>query len=575
MRARWAPTRRTLYVARREWAQAHEAELVAFIAAQREALRWLADPAHRDEAVAIYRQHLPKASEQGAQKAWDALLTRSGEGLTKDGRIDMEGVATVLKLRSEYGRPKKELTDASRYLDESYYRKAVQQQQGGAAAEKSNMELVGFQDLAGRSAYQPLVHRQGERWIAYIGHHGGKTLNPVTGATEDNGTSIVDVTDPHAPKLVAHIPGEPGSGESGGAQMVRVCDGATLPRADKSKVYLLRPFGNQSHEIWDVTDPAKPAKITTIVKVKGTHKSWWECDTGMAYLVSGLEGWRVRRMTQVYDLSDPAHPRFIRNFGLAGQQPGATGEPPEELHGMISTGPQRNRIYFGYGTNKRGILQIVDRDKLIRGAAEPTDANLNYPEVGRLYLPPTNGAHTTFPVLGVDVAEFARDLGGGKRDFAVIVDESLANECQEQRQMVWIADITAEQHPFNVASWTVPEASGNFCSRGGRFGSHSSNENMTPIYYRRMVFIAFFNAGVRALDIRDPYHPKEVAYYIPAVTEKTDKRCVGKGAAERCKVAIQTNNVEVDDRGYVYIVDRANTGMHILELTGEARRIAD
>ena len=43
---------------------------------------------------------------------------------------------------------------------------------------------------------------------------------------------------------------------------------------------------------------------------------------------------------------------------------------------------------------------------------------------------------------------------------------------------------------------------------------------------------------------------------------------------QKCKVAIQTNNVETDDRGYIYIVDRANTGMHILELTGAARAIA-
>jgi hypothetical protein len=237
---------------------------------------------------------------------------------------------------------------------------------------------------------------------------------------------------------------------------------------------------------------------------------------------------------------------------------------------MISTGPKGNRVYFGYGTNKNGIMQIVDREKLINGPAELTAANLNAPEVGRLYLPPTNGAHTTFPVLGVDVAEFARDKGGGKRDFAVIVDESLANECTEPRQMVWIADITSEAHPFNVSSWTVPEASGNFCSRGGRFGSHSSNENMAPVYYGRVVFIAFFNAGVRALDIRDPYHPTEIGYYIPATNEKTDKRCVG----DKCKVAIQTNNVEVDDRGYIYIVDRANTGLHVLELTGDARKAA-
>src|SRR6266705_2364879 len=201
-------------------------------------------------------------------------------------------------------------------------------------AEKRNMELVGYNDLQGRSAYQPLIHKQGGRWIAYVGHHGDNIVNPLTGKKEDNGTSIVDVTDPKKPGYLAHIPGEPGLAEAGGAQMVRVCDGATLPRADKSKVYLLRTFGNQAHEIWDVTDPAKPGLLATIVKgLKGTHKNWWECDSGIAYLVSGIEGWRVRRMTQVYDLSDPANPVFIRNFGLPGQQAGSPGEAPAHLHG--------------------------------------------------------------------------------------------------------------------------------------------------------------------------------------------------------------------------------------------------
>jgi hypothetical protein len=136
-------------------------------------------------------------------------------------------------------------------------------------------------------------------------------------------------------------------------------------------------------------------------------------------------------------------------------------------------------------------------------------------------------------------------------------------------------DITTETKPVGVSMWTVPEASGNFCSAGGRFGTHSSNESFAPVYYKRVLFVAHFNAGVRAIDVRDPFHPKEIAYYIPAITDKTDKRCVGQGADQHCKVAIQTNNVEVDDRGYIYAVDRANTGMHILALTGSARQVAD
>ena len=64
---------------------------------------------------------------------------------------------------------------------------------------------------------------------------------------------------------------------------------------------------------------------------------------------------------------------------------------------MISTGPQGNRIYFGYGTNKGGVLQIVDREKLLKGPKEPTPENLRYPVVGELDMLPLNGAHTVVP----------------------------------------------------------------------------------------------------------------------------------------------------------------------------------
>jgi hypothetical protein len=134
-------------------------------------------------------------------------------------------------------------------------------------AEKKDLELAGYHDLQGRGAYQPVIAEQSGRWIAYIGHHGGALRNPLTGAVEGNGTSIVDVTDPRAPRYLHHIPGERGSG----AQMVRVCKGRDLPRAGRGKVYLLRTFGDSAHEIWDVTRPEEPILLVTVAR--GLHRT--------------------------------------------------------------------------------------------------------------------------------------------------------------------------------------------------------------------------------------------------------------------------------------------------------------
>ena len=62
---------------------------------------------------------------------------------------------------------------------------------------------------------------------------------------------------------------------------------------------------------------------------------------------------------------------------------------------------------------------------------------------------------------------------------------------------------------------------------------------------------------------------------IPAINPRTDKRCADEQNKTNCVPAVQINNVEVDDRGYVYAVDRANSGLYILEVTGEARTIAN
>jgi hypothetical protein len=91
---------------------------------------------------------------------------------------------------------------------------------------------------------------------------------------------------------------------------------------------------------------------------------------------------------------------------------------------------------------------------------------------------------------------------------------------------------------------------------------HSSEENFTNPYYGRLTFLAYFTGGVRAWDIREPQGPVEVGFYVPesnALTEMPD--------------GYMTNNLEVDDRGYILAVDRNGAGFDIIELRGKAKKI--
>jgi ABC-type nitrate/sulfonate/bicarbonate transport system substrate-binding protein len=106
-------------MARRSWAQGNGIALSSFIRASSEAIDWLYDPKNRAEAVAIYRKHLPNVAEAAAQRHVDALLGER-EGFTRGGALDSEGMMTVLRIRSEFGRPEKTLTEPARYIDLRY-----------------------------------------------------------------------------------------------------------------------------------------------------------------------------------------------------------------------------------------------------------------------------------------------------------------------------------------------------------------------------------------------------------------------------------------------------------------------
>jgi ABC-type nitrate/sulfonate/bicarbonate transport system substrate-binding protein len=111
-------------VTRRAWAKDHERELVAYIRGYLAGLAWLYEPGNKDEAIAILRKNLPQMSPEVAAASYTRLV--GADGFAPKAEIDVEGVRTVLALRSHYGMPQRTLSDPMRYIDLRYYQTALQ-----------------------------------------------------------------------------------------------------------------------------------------------------------------------------------------------------------------------------------------------------------------------------------------------------------------------------------------------------------------------------------------------------------------------------------------------------------------
>jgi ABC-type nitrate/sulfonate/bicarbonate transport system substrate-binding protein len=101
---------------RRQWAEEHTDKLVAFTAAYLEALDWLFAAENRSAAVELLLAHLPHMTRPVAEQTCDVLLGGSG-GFFRDGRFDMEGVASVIALRRDYGPAGRDLREPRAYID--------------------------------------------------------------------------------------------------------------------------------------------------------------------------------------------------------------------------------------------------------------------------------------------------------------------------------------------------------------------------------------------------------------------------------------------------------------------------
>jgi hypothetical protein len=130
------------------------------------------------------------------------------------------------------------------------------------------------------------------------------------------------------------------------------------------------------------------------------------------------------------------------------------------------------------------------------------------------------------------------------RRILIVADEDVAKLEPGPPSFLWLVDITDEQRPVPFASFQVDGVDG---SPEPEFtGCHQPSERVTGTE----IPVAWFAHGLRIVDIARPHAPVEVAHFLPAVPEGHDR--------------VSSNDVCVDDRGLLYLIDRGR-GLHILE----------
>ena len=105
------------------WAESNRETLVAFMRAYIKAMGVVNDENRRDEVVDSLVKHT-SMQPAIARKTIDQL-TSGSYGFTPKAALDMDGVATVLALRNEYGHPEADLSNLDDFVDLTYYHDAL------------------------------------------------------------------------------------------------------------------------------------------------------------------------------------------------------------------------------------------------------------------------------------------------------------------------------------------------------------------------------------------------------------------------------------------------------------------
>ncbi len=394
--------------------------------------------------------------------------------------------------------------------------------QAESYAEKTR--LIGHHDLDGSGDGMQVVKHGQYLYVAHVG-------------TSKMALSILDVSDPSNPLLIRQIPHVPNTHN----HKVQIA-GNTLIQNSEFISYIPQTGPEKpvtGLNVYNIDDPTDPKQVGFHpVCGRGVHRIWYR-EPPYAHIAAWLPGVNARGY-QIVDLSEPAEPKMASCWWLPGTKEGDTEawvplDPKHDhfqVHGII---PQRDRAYVSCTDAGMVILDISDvgSPKLI--------SRINW-------CPPYGGyAHTSMPLPGrglmVEVCEYVS--GGPERN---------------GDKRIWILDIREERQPVMISSFPEPKPPKNspwksFHDCPLRFGPHNVHEDYPDGFKsEELIFSTWFNAGLRITDISEPDRPTEVGYYIPPTPPGQEAPVI--------------NDVYVDADGLIYLTDRRNGGLYIVEYEG-------
>jgi hypothetical protein len=428
-----------------------------------------------------------------------------------------------------------------------------------------NVRRLGHIDLAG--AGQVTVAGR----HAYVGHLPNKN---------HLGTSIIDISDSRAPRVVATITLDDHDSHShkvrvaGDLMIVNHERNPTaigrradeLPRAKRELAATLgraptpaelaarlgvtepdireieaeakRGYHDGGFKIYNISEPTQPKEIVH-QRTGGIGVHRFDADERYAYISTEMEGY-VGNILVIYDIRDPQRPSEVSRWWIPGQHV-AGGETPiwpgrqHRLHHALRRGNEM------WASCWHGGFFIVDISDLAR---PKTRGSYNYHP---LFPEPT---HTVVPVP---------ERIGSRRIAIAIDEEDQAQSASEEEARRGRAhaclltfDVTDPAAIRPLAQFQVSELDSPFSrTSGARFGAHQFCERLTGT----IVHAVWFAGGLRIIDVADPLRLREIGYFIP-------EPAAGRSAP-------QSNDVTLDGRGLIYVVDRW-IGFDVLEFAGAA-----